>query len=742
MASWASSIPLAAPPATIRTMTTYAPFRSAPLIVGLFFFLTLPRAIAAEKRGMIPEDVMRLKVISALEVAPDGSRIVYGIEVSDREKKGYTHALFEMDPGGGAPRPLTDPRDDCHSPRFSPDGRHLAYLCSLAGGKGADASAQAYVAKAGRRRARRVTRFAEGVDGLAWSPDGASLVVLRKDPAARAAGSPSGKKPAKSSEDDEPDPIVITRTQIQADGEGFLGERRTHLWIVPLDRSEPRRITSGPYDDSSPAWSPDGRWIAFVSNRTKDPDTNDNTDIFAVHPDGTGLRTLAANPGPDGTPVWSHKGDRLAFVGQLRPNDYYQITRLMVIDASSGAPTDLTGSLDAWVSADALLVSSGAYQPAQWSSDDTTIYVTIDRRGANYLAKVSSAGGPPQEILGGSDLLGQVRLSHHPCLIVRSSWLFTSESEAIPPMRHFTRSPGICDSLYFTRTDATHLPEIHTARLDGTVVRRLSHINDDFLAERKLSSPQKIVARSSGVTQVESWLYPPLDFDASRRYPLIVYLHGGPQGFDGDWFDTGLENQIFPAAGYAVLRVNYRGSTSYGEAFCRALWGDWHWREHDDIMASVDEALKLPWLDGARLGIGGWSYGGIMTVWVAGHTDRFKVGVPERFEIDYLSCFGEDQWFAQYLEEYGSPLEHADAFRHVSPGTYVPAIKTPLYLISDEKDGNCPLPQAMQLYQRLKLMGVPTELVVYPREPHVMAEPGHLVDRLHRLLRWFAAALK
>jgi len=674
---------------------------------------------------------MRLKVISALEVAPDASRLVYAIEVSDRARKGYAHTLYEMDPAGGEPRPLTDPEDDCHTPRFSPDGRSLAYVCAVAKSKKKeDAEAQVYVAKVGSRGGRRVTRLAEGVEDFAWSPDGRSLVVVREDPPQKRASTAGKRAPSEASgkeagaDDDTPDPIVVTRSQIQSDGEGFLGPRHNHLWIVPLDGKEPRRITGGAYDDSAPAWSPDGTWIAFVSNRESDPDKSDNTDIFAVHPDGAGLRTLAANPGPDNTPVWSHKGDRLAFLGQLRPNDYYQITRLMVVDAAGGTPRDLTGARDAWISADALLESSSSFQPAQWSPDDRTLYTTLDRRGANVLVSVPSAGGDVEDLMSGEYLIGQVRFATV-CRDYPACRLWSGESR-----------------LYLTVTDPTHLPEIHTARLDGTVLKRLSHINDAFLSGLKLSSPRKILARSSGDTEVESWLYPPLDMNPSRRYPLIVYLHGGPQGFDGDWFDTGLENQIFPAAGYAVLRVNYRGSTSYGQAFCRSLWGDWHWREHDDIMASVDEALKQPWIDKTRLGIGGWSYGGIMTVWVAGHTDRFKVGVPERFVIDYTSCFGEDQWFAQYLEEYGSPLEHADAYRRSSPGTYVPRIKTPLYLISDEKDGNCPLPQAMQLYQRLKLLGVPTELVVYPREPHVMAEPDHLVDRLRRLLGWFGAALK
>lgn len=643
---------------------------------------------ASGKRPVTPEDTYSLRTISALDVAPDGQSLAYVVDVADRDKNNYASALFLGGLAGGEARRIT--RKDAYdsSPRFSPDGKRLAFLSNRGGG------AQLVVARADGRKPRTLTEVAEGVDGYDWSPDGKWLVFVTTDPATK-----------------EVDPIVITGSLIQKDGEGFVDKRRSHLWIVSSDGAAPRQLTRGPHDDSEPRWSPDGGLIAFVSNRTEDPDASDNTDIYVVQPDGTGLRQVAANPGPDESPRWSHAGDRLAFVGNLRENDFYQANHLMVAPLAGGTTVDLSGGLDTWVALDGFDSDSGGRAAPQWSPDDRTIYTTFERRGANYLAALPSAGGPVQEVLAGKFVLGLVRFS--------------------PAAGRFV----------FTLTDPTHPSELHTSALDGTGLSRLSHLNDEWLAERKLSIPEKIVATNPGGDTIESWLYPPVDFDPAKRYPLILYIHGGPQGYDGEFFDTGLENQIFPAAGFAVLRVNYRGSTSYGEAFCRALWGDWHRREYDDLMAALDQALTRAWLDPDRLGIGGWSYGGIMTIWTVGHTDRFKVGVPERFEVDYLSAFGQDQWFAQYLAELGDPFREAEKYRRLSPITYAPNIKTPLYLITDEDDGNCPMPQAMQFYQRLRYLGVKTELVVYPGEPHSMWHPAHLVDRLRRLLVWFGGHL-
>lgn len=643
---------------------------------------------SAERRAVTPADTYALKMVSSLDVAPDGS-LAFVVETPSRQSDGDVHALYRRPSSGGEPKSIT-PRgtSDTH-PRFSPDGRRLAFLSDPGAG------AQLVVADASGGHRKVLTQGAADVEAFDWSPDGRQLVFVRRDP--------QGRKP-------DNDPWVITRSQIQRDGEGFTTDRHDHLWLVSVAGGESRRLTSGSFDEADPRWSPDGKWIAFVSNRTADPDGNDNTDVFVVAPGGKDLHAVAANPGPDDAPRWSHRSDRIAFVGGLRPNDFYQTRPLMVAALSGGPVLNLTQALDTWIADDDLTGSGRG--GGIWSRDDETLYATLERRGATYLAAIPASGGGVHEILGGRRQVGSVRLC--------------------PSKNQF----------FLTLGDATHLPEIHTMAADGSGLERLSHFNDAFLDGVTLSVPEKLVARNRDGDEVESWLYPPLGLEPSRKYPLILYVHGGPQEYDGDFFDTGLENQVFPGAGYAVLRVNYRGTTSYGEKFCRAIWGDWHSREYEDLMAALDHALaERPWLDAGRLGIGGWSYGGIMTLWTVGHTDRFKVGVPERFSFDYRSIFGEDQWHAQYVEELGNPMTEEEKYRRLSPGTYLSNVKTPLYLIADQKDLNCPLPQVMQAYQRLRLMGQKTELVVYPDEPHSMGRPSHLVDRLERLLRWYGAHL-
>jgi dipeptidyl aminopeptidase/acylaminoacyl peptidase len=646
---------------------------------------------AAPQRPLLPDDVYALRSITALEISRDGRTLAYTLERADKKEDSFRHEVWVSGADGSGARRVCRAADDCTEPKFSPDGKRLAYLSD------ADKGTQLWVARTGDGRGRAITDVDEGVGDFDWAPDGSKIVFERMDPNVR-------KK------DDAP--WVITGSQIQRDGEGFVDGRHTHLWIVPASGGTPKALTHGSYDETSPRWSPKGDWIAFESNRHPDPDATDDSDIWLVSPTGGEPRRLAANPGPDTNPVWSHTGDHVAFVGARAANDYYRTTHVLVAPVEGGAACDLTAAHDNWVSLDNTVSGGSARARILWSSDDATLVVPFDRRGANWIAALPSGGGETKELLGGPRVYGLVRLANA------------------------TRR------LYFTVATPTTLSELWTANADGTGAHKLLGVNDETLSGIKLVQPEKVSARNGAGDTVDAWLYPPVDFDPAKTYPMILYIHGGPQEYDGEFFDTGLENQIFPGKGWAVLRVNYRGSTSYGEAFSRAIWGDWHTREHEDLMVAVDAALaKHRWIDPKRLGVGGWSYGGIMTVWIVGHTDRFKVGVPERFEVDYLSSFGTDQWHTQYVTEFGNPWDNADRYRERSPGATFRNIKTPLFLIANEKDWNCPPTQAMQLYQRLKLMNLPTELVIYPDESHSMSAPSHYVDRLKRLVTWFGRYL-
>jgi len=654
--------------------------------------LVLVAALSAvTKRPVLPEDIYALSEITALEISPDGKSLAYTIQHADKKEDGFRNELWLSRADGTNARRVCRATDDCTDPKFSPDGKRIAYLSD------ANEGTQLWIARVGEGRGRAITDSDETIGDFDWAPDGTKLVFEKLDPSIRQT-------------DDSP--WVITGSQIQRDGEGFAAGRHTHLWVVSASGGKPKALTSGPYDDATPRWSPKGEWIAFVSNHNADPDDTDDTDIWLVAASGGAPRRLAANPGPDADPVWSHAGDRIAFVGARAANDYLT-THVMVAPVEGGTACDLTAAYDNWVSLDNVVAGGSAHARILWSTDDATLVVPFDRRGANWIAALSSGGGDAKELLGGARVYDLVRLS------------------------------TVARRLYYTLSTPTTLSELWTANADGTGARKILGPNDTALGGMKLVEPEKVQAKNAAGDTIDAWLYPPVDFDPEKTYPMILYIHGGPQEYDGDFFDTGLENQLFPTKGWAVLRANYRGSTSYGEAFSHAVWADWHTREHEDLMAAVDAALlKHRWIDANRLGLGGWSYGGIMTVWIVGHTDRFKVGVPERFEVDYLSCFGTDEWHTQYVTELGKPWANAERYRELSPGATLTSIKTPLFLIANEKDGNCPPTQAMQFYQRLKLMNLPTELVIYPDESHSMSVPSHYVDRLHRLVDWFGRYLR
>jgi dipeptidyl aminopeptidase/acylaminoacyl peptidase len=662
---------------------------------------------AASSEPIAPADVYELPILSELTVAPSGERAIYGVMRADRENDEFATQLWELDLARGTSQRWRLAPDGAYAAKFSPDGREVAWL------EDHDDATVLAVAEYPKGKRQVLLSSEEGIDEFAWAPNGRGFAVVKADP------TPEG---------DENRPWVITRSLAQSDGGVYSDAPRSHVhWLDRPGRGRHekarlRQLTSGDFDDEQVAVSPDGKWVAFVSNRQPDPDATDDTDLFLLAATGGEPRRLPSGAGPDSHPVWSPRGDRLAYLSVRRANDYYQPIRLATIAVGDPSATavDLTGGLDAWVAVDSLSAGTGPAAPI-WSTGADEIVVPIERRGSTWVAQVPASGGSPREVSAKANVVhGFVR-----------------------PI------PGSSD-LLGTITDPTHPPELFrwSPRDPATPPRQLTHLYDAWLAKHPLVTPRKFSTRNPEGDEVEAWLYPPKGLaqavakgDAGK-FPLVVYIHGGPQGFDGEFFDFDLENQLFPERGWGVLRVNYRGSTAYGEKFSRSLWGDWHRREYDDLMAALDAAIAgNSWIDEKRLGIGGWSYGGIMTLWTVGHTDRFAVGVPERFGFDYLSSYGEDQWWVWYQSELGSPLENEELYRRLSPGTYLKNVKTPLYLIANEQDKNCPLPQVLQAYQRLKLMGQKTELVIYPGEAHSMASPRNLVDRLERLVTWFGRHL-
>ncbi len=726
---------------------------AASLAAGMLA-VTLTSAEPAGARGVEPADVRIYAALAGLAVSPDGRTLAYVLESPNASGDGYEHAIYVQAVGESAKAQRVsgaEPFDD--APEFSPDGRYLAFLSDEGDG------AQVKVVRLGGKavgKARAATDLPWGIGEFSWAPDSARLVVVswhgeetgkRRLPGRtrrlRRPGSERGARQAAESEravekpaatevqtaDDEP--VVLERTLLRRDGEGWLQSERSHLWIVPRDAGAARQITSGTaWDDGEPQWSPDGNWIVFTSNREPDPDLSDNTDLYLVHPDGTGLRRFGGAPGPDSSPSWSRRGDRLAWLSVARPNDYYLSVNVLVQNLDGGTAQNLTQALDTWVAEDWVQASADRARPI-WSADDATLYAPLERRGTTYLAALPSAGRSASAAREASaaNNVGSPREVH--------AGRFTLD---------FVRYAAGGKRFVFGQGDPTHPSEIFALEEPGGAAalppRRLSALHDAWLRGRTLVAPERLQARSADGTGVEAWLYPPATREPGKRYPLLVYVHGGPEAFDGEYFDEGFENQLFPTAGVAVLRVNYRGSTSYGEGFAAAIRSDWGRREHEDVLAALDQAVARPWIDGARVGIGGWSYGGIVTLWAVGHSDRFRAASPERFSSDYLSAFGQDQWVAQYLAELGDPTAHEDLYRRLSPITYAAQMKTPLLMIAGEEDYNCPLPQALELYQRLKVRGGDVRLVVYPGESHTFGRPDHLEDRLERLLAWYRERLR
>ena len=652
--------------------------------------LVLSGAVPLEAQQPTPfeyMDVFDLEWGSGPQISPDGSRIVYSRNSMDIMTDRSRSELWIMDANGGDHRRLADGG----SPRWSPDGGKLAYV--------ADGQIQLRWMDTGETAT--LSQLTESPGSLTWSPDGTRLAFTMRvpSPAPTLADLPS---PPDGADWADP-PRVIERFRNRADGRGYLPHGFTHVFVLPVDGGTPRQLTSGDHDHGgSLSWTPDGEAILFSANRTEDPLDFRDSEIFAVSLADGRITALTDRVGPDRSPTVSPDGALIAFVGYDDRQRTYQVTRLYVMNPDGSGRRVLTGDLDRSVG-----------NPV-WGADGRSIYVQYDNEGNTRIARVSLAGDVTDVArdLGGTSYgrpYGGGSFS-----IARNGTIALTETR---PDR-----PG----------------EIAVVGSDGRQ-RRVTTLNDDLLANNTLGEVEELWWESSfDGRPIQGWIVKPPDFDPTRRYPLIVEIHGGPVSNYGDRFSA--EMQLYASAGYVVLYPNPRGSTSYGEEFGDLLYHNYPGQDFDDVMSGVDAMIGLGYIDDRNLFITGGSAGGIMTAWAVGHTDRFRAAAAQKPVINWYSkTLTADNWYGYYHTRYeGLPWETPENYLEFSPISYVGNVTTPTMMIVGDADLRTPISESEQFFHALKYRGVPTALVRLPGASHDMSRrPSQLIAKIANVIAWF-----
>jgi len=659
----------------------------AVVIMCVATFSTVPAQEKKELKNLTIDDAFTIKRVGVPQISPEGEWIAYTVTETDLKEDKSETRVWMVPAHGGEALPMTAEGSSASSPKWSPDGKYLCFLAARNGGK-----TQVWTLNRKGGEAQQLTDVKQGVSGYEWSPDGKKLLLLVKDP------DPDGLE--KDDKEKKQEPWVIDRLQFKRDNVGYLDRRRTHLYLFEPGDTSITQLTSGDYDDSQPTWSPDGKLIAFVSNRTDNPDGNSNTDIWLVSAEttdkGKTLHQVTTNPGSDRSPAWSPDGNSITYVTVIEPEIiWYATNHLAVIPKEGGEPRLLTKRLDRNVSS------------PRFSDDGESVYFLLEDSAERHLARIDvSRGGVSRPVDGQRSVRGYVMNT---------------------------------DKYVALLISEPHIPGEIFAYENGTL-KQVTHTNDEFISGVKLAEVENVHFRSKDGTEIEGFIYKPYGFDDTFRYPTLLRIHGGPVSqYD---FSFNFDAQLFASHGYVVVMVNPRGSSGYGQEFSLGIYQNWGEKDFEDVMAGIDHAIEKGYADPERLGVGGWSYGGILTNYVITKTDRFKAAITGASEVLYRSNYGHDHYQLQWEKELGLPWRNAELWERISPFNYVENIVTPTLIMGGEKDWNVPILNSEQLYQALKRLGRTTKLVVYPGEHHGIRRPTFQKDRYERYLAWYDKYVK
>ncbi|QEM09474.1 alpha/beta hydrolase family protein [Mucilaginibacter rubeus] len=638
---------------------------------------------AQQKKPLKPADVYRIPTVSDPQLSPDGKWVAYSVSDVDTAKDRRVSHLWMQSFDGKESIQLTHGDEAASSPRWSPDGKYLSFLSS----RDSKTGSQLWLIDRRGGEGAKLTNIKGDLSDYAWSPDGKRLVMVIGDPENK------GKEEPKT-----PKPIVIDRYHFKQDIVGYLQNLHSHLYLIDVATKKLDTLTSGNKDESSPVWSPDSKTIAFVSNRSADPDKNQNTDIFTIDArPGASMLQLTTWKGRDGNPQWSPDGRYISYLRSTSDADYmmYDQSVVCIMDVVGQNNKPLTLQLDRPAAAQT------------WTKDSKNIVFIVTDDRTRYLANININNGKITTINKGDYVFNDIATN------LSGNWI-VQKTDPYTPAELFA--------------------------LEDKKLRRLTFHHDAWLNTVQLAYAKGFESTSSDGTKVSGIVLTP-DSIPNKKYPLILFIHGGPVGQDEFGFDA--TRQTLAAAGYAVAAVNYRGSNGRGLDYCKAIYADWGNKEVKDLLGAVDELEKLGIANPDKLGIGGWSYGGILTDYTIASDTRFKAAASGAGSALQLSVYGSDQYVLQYENEIGVPWKNADKWIQISyPFFHADKIKTPVLFMSGLRDFNVPTIGSEQMYEALRTQGIPTELILYPNQFHGLTKPSYQVDRLQRYVDWYNKYLK
>lgn len=660
-----------------------------------------------KKRLITAEDLYAFEVISNVRISPDGENVIYTLQRVDRKtEKKYTN-LWVVPTGGGAAHQFTygDQNDNC--PRWSPDGRQIAFL-SNRGDK--EKPPQIYLIPFNGGEARRLTELDGEIGELKWSPDGKSLLctVRKFDP-----------DMLQRQRDEQKKKLGVVarhyeRVFYKMDGYGYLPKERTHLWVIDAKSGKGRQLTDhATYDELDPSWSPDGKAIVYASNRSVDPDFSpDRTDLFIIPASGGESRKVDTPIGDKALPAFSPDGKWIAYLGQEGEGEWYKNTCLWVVPADGKYPArNLTEKYDIHVNSSTINdVGSPEMLPPVWSKDGLRLYFPVVFHGSTILMSVSTDGSDIHTEIDEGGVVGA----------------FSFDKDH----RHMAFFNGKIDdpAQIFVHDSSTHKD------------RQLTKHNQSLLSNLDLGIIDEVWFKGPDDNDLQGWILKPPGFDPSKKYPSIMEIHGGPLTQYGNFFMH--EFYYLASKGFVVYFSNPRGGRGYGEKHAGAIWGGWGDADYGDLMSWADYMEKQPYIDPERMGVTGGSYGGYMTVWIIGHTNRFKAAVTQRCVSNFISMWGSSDmnWVFQQTLGNNQPFTDLQKYWDHSPIKYIGNAHTPTLVLHNEGDLRCPIEQGEQVFVALKSLGVASEMVRFPDEFHGLSRTGRTdrrIARLNHIVRWF-----